>query len=65
WESGGGGASRPAPGTATAPVRAWPGPPGAPPRGPRAWGSSTTAHGKTVRFEQALSRIPRPRSHTW
>ncbi|WP_327371223.1 ATP-binding SpoIIE family protein phosphatase [Streptomyces sp. NBC_01217] len=31
----------------------------------REWGTSTTAHGKTVWFEQALSRIPRPRSHTW
>ncbi|MEU9320955.1 SpoIIE family protein phosphatase [Streptomyces sp. NPDC048295] len=31
----------------------------------REWGTSTTAHGKTVWFEQALGGIPRPRSHTW
>ncbi|MFE2931375.1 SpoIIE family protein phosphatase [Streptomyces sp. NPDC059278] len=31
----------------------------------REWGTSTTAHGKTVWFEQALGRIPGPRSHTW
>lgn len=31
----------------------------------REWGTSTTAHGKTVWFEQALGKIPGPRSHTW
>ncbi|RPK62771.1 Histidine kinase-, DNA gyrase B-, and HSP90-like ATPase [Streptomyces sp. ADI95-17] len=31
----------------------------------REWGTSTTAHGKTVWFEQALAKIPGPRSHTW
>lgn len=31
----------------------------------REWGTSTTAHGKTVWFEQALGGIPRPRSHSW
>ncbi|WP_326768961.1 ATP-binding protein [Streptomyces sp. NBC_01591] len=31
----------------------------------REWGTSTTAHGKTVWFEQALSGIQGPRSHTW
>ncbi|MFF2898237.1 SpoIIE family protein phosphatase [Streptomyces sp. NPDC057966] len=31
----------------------------------REWGTSTTAHGKTVWFEQALGRIPGPRSRTW
>ncbi|MFE3148561.1 SpoIIE family protein phosphatase [Streptomyces sp. NPDC059218] len=31
----------------------------------REWGTSTTAHGKTVWFEQALGRIQGPRSHTW
>ncbi|MFJ7199523.1 MULTISPECIES: SpoIIE family protein phosphatase [unclassified Streptomyces] len=31
----------------------------------REWGTSTTAHGKTVWFEQALGGIPRPRSHAW
>lgn len=29
----------------------------------REWGTSTTARGKTVWFEQALTRIPRPRSN--
>ncbi|MEV6794345.1 SpoIIE family protein phosphatase [Streptomyces sp. NPDC051320] len=31
----------------------------------RAWGTSANAHGKTVWFEQALSRNPRPGSNTW
>ncbi|MCX4844092.1 SpoIIE family protein phosphatase [Streptomyces sp. NBC_00893] len=31
----------------------------------REWGTSTTAHGKTVWFEQALGKVPGPRSHTW
>ncbi|MFE7710160.1 SpoIIE family protein phosphatase [Streptomyces sp. NPDC057486] len=30
----------------------------------REWGTSTTAHGKTVWFEQPLVRFPRPRSNT-
>ncbi|MGW3739893.1 SpoIIE family protein phosphatase [Streptomyces sp. NPDC005146] len=30
----------------------------------REWGTSTTARGKTVWFEQALTRFPRPRSNT-
>ncbi|MGY5033972.1 SpoIIE family protein phosphatase [Streptomyces sp. 900116325] len=31
----------------------------------REWGTSTTARGKTVWFEQALTRFPRPRSNIW
>ncbi|HEY9329111.1 MAG TPA: SpoIIE family protein phosphatase [Streptomyces sp.] len=31
----------------------------------REWGTSTTARGKTVWFELALSRLPRPRSNAW
>ncbi|WP_329539759.1 ATP-binding SpoIIE family protein phosphatase [Streptomyces sp. NBC_01358] len=31
----------------------------------REWGTSTTARGKTVWFELALSRLPRPRSNDW
>ncbi|MCX4553955.1 SpoIIE family protein phosphatase [Streptomyces sp. NBC_01500] len=31
----------------------------------REWGTSATAHGKTVWFEQALGRAPRPPSHSW
>lgn len=31
----------------------------------REWGTSATARGKTVWFELALSRAPRPRPHTW
>ncbi|WP_392673870.1 SpoIIE family protein phosphatase [Streptomyces sp. LN785] len=30
----------------------------------REWGTSATAHGKTVWFEQALTRFPRPASNT-
>ncbi|TXS39213.1 ATP-binding SpoIIE family protein phosphatase [Streptomyces sp. OR43] len=31
----------------------------------REWGTSTTARGKTVWFELALSRLPRPRPNAW
>ncbi|MFF2961704.1 SpoIIE family protein phosphatase [Streptomyces sp. NPDC057963] len=31
----------------------------------RTWGTSTTARGKTVWFEQALGPVPHPRPHTW
>ncbi|MEU1472771.1 SpoIIE family protein phosphatase [Streptomyces sp. NPDC005761] len=31
----------------------------------REWGTSTTARGKTVWFELALSRVPRPRPTAW
>nr|WSW65453.1 SpoIIE family protein phosphatase [Streptomyces sp. NBC_00995] len=31
----------------------------------REWGASTTARGKTVWFELALSHLPGPRSHAW